>query len=242
MKREARQAADFYVRCENKKIMRKPSLGIIIFGIVFILCGFQCLRGVIAYFAYRATAPYIYKSLTVKSNEMEEFLKEKVKDNPIKVKKVQEKFELIKQDIKIYKEKYIETKMVPIPTLIFVVISLSASGIFLFTGVSIIQLRHSARKWISVSFLAGFIWVVLYFWNAGSTVSFIMRFADRFATIFAYLNEKTLSELPSISGFEKIMLSPLNKRIIFVFFAIYLAFMSITSIFFSRPKIKEQFK
>lgn len=152
------------------KDMKKPSKGIIIFGIIFVLCGLNCLKGLTVYFAYRTATPYIYKSITIRTAEMEEFLKEKIKENPEKKQKTTKNFKAIKQDIQKYKEKYINNKTVPLSIIAFLVISLISCGIFLFTGISVIQLRIGARQWISISFLAGLIWILSFLYASASTV------------------------------------------------------------------------
>jgi len=222
--------------------MRKPSVGIIIFGIVFVLCGLRCLSGAVAYFAYREITPYIYKALEAKSNELEKLLQEKESTQGAKVIQAQKQLQTIKQDIQRYRERYVKGKMAPWSTLIFVIISFVAAGIFCYTGIAIIQLRVFARKLISISFLAGLIWIIALFWSASASAAYITKFTERFVALFASLNNTTPALPLYDSSVKNILLSVFGKRIIFICAAIYLTFMAITSIFFSRPKIKEQFK
>jgi len=125
--------------------MRKPSVGIIIFGIVFVLCGLRCLSGAVAYFAYREITPYIYKALEAKSNELEKLLQEKESTQGAKVIQAQKQLQTIKQDIQRYRERYVKGKMAPWSTLIFVIISFVAAGIFCYTGIAITITRFCEK-------------------------------------------------------------------------------------------------
>lgn len=221
--------------------MKKLPIGIIIFGIIFVLLGLHSLRGVLAYFTYQAVAPHIYKSVMARVYETEKFIEKEKWVEPEKITQAHHNLSLIKNQIQRYNEKYVKGKAIPLHWIIFIIFSLFTAGVFLYTGVSIFQLKPSARNWISLSFLAGFIWSLLFFGCAAADVFFITNLSERFAYIIAQIKEASLPKPQSLSMFMNIMLSGLAQKIIIFGYLVYLALMSVTSIFFSRPKIKQLF-
>jgi hypothetical protein len=223
--------------------MKKPSIGLIIFGVIFILIGLSSLKGALTYFACKAVAPHIHNAVITKIIEAEDLIKTK-KDGGKNVQRPEAKTQLqqIKNEMKDYKEKYIKGNLIPVPMMIFAAVSLFTAAIFMYTGISILQLKPFTRKLISMSFLAGLVCSFAFLWGAGSSTYFITKFTDRFAEIFAMINGNIFPKRTGIMAVVNLMLSEPIQTIIVTFYIVYLAFMSITSIFFARPKIKELFK
>lgn len=223
--------------------MKKPSIGLIIFGIIFVLIGAQSLQGVFVYFAHKEMAALAYKAVTMKIIETEKLMeKQKNEIESTKLAEAQAELQQIRNEMAGYKEKYVKGGWVPLPMIIFIISTLFVAVIFAYTGISILQLKYFARNLISMSFLAGLIYSFMFIWSAGSGVFFITNLTDRFSALFAALNGAPLPKPGGISAVINIFTSAHIRRIFFVSYMIYIAFMSTTSIFFARPKIKELFK
>ncbi len=223
--------------------MKKLSIGVIILGVIFILMGLSSLKGALTYFACKAVAPHIHKSVITKIIEAEVLIeKTKGSGKNEKILRAKTQLQQIKNEMKNYKERYIKGNLIPFPMMIFVAASLFTAAIFMYTGISILQLKPFTRKLISMSFLAGLVCSFVFLWGAGSSVYFITNLTDRFAEIFAMINGNIHPKKEGISAVIRLFLSEPTSRIIVMFYTMYLAFMSITSIFFARPKIKELFK
>jgi cytochrome b subunit of formate dehydrogenase len=221
--------------------MKKLPIGIIIFGIIFILLGLSSLRGLITYFTYRSVAPYIHKAVMARVYETEKLIEKEKWAESEKIRQASQNLQEIKIQMQKYKDKYIKGKAIPLYWAIFIIFSLLTTGVFLCTGVSIFQLKSGVRNWISASFLAGFIWSLLCFGCAASDVFFITNLSDRFSSIIAQIKGHPLPAAQSFSIFRAIILFSPAKKIIIAGYAVYLTLMSATSIYFARPKVKELF-
>jgi len=223
--------------------MKKLSIGLIIFGIIFIFIGLHSFRGVVTYFACKAVAPQIHKTVMTKVLEIEALIKTKGNNNKdAKIVEAQTQLQQIKNEMAKYKEKYIKGNLIPAPMILFIISSIFTAVIFIYTGISILQLKPSTRKWISMSFLSGTLCSFIFLWSAGSTTYFITNLSDRFVEIFAMINGNIFPKRTGVMIVINLMLSEPIQATIVIFYTVYLAFISITSIFFARPKVKELFK
>lgn len=221
--------------------MKKPSVGIVIFGIIFVLVGLQFSKGLTTYSAYRGVAPYIYNAVMAKMQDAQELLKTE-NIEPAKVLAINSQIQVIKDQMEEYNQKYLERKAVPVLTLIYVVFSLLAFAVFVYTGISICRLQPFSRLWISISFLVGFIWVFLFFSSTMSALAFIDSFTERTVSVLAQIKGESLPAARSIFAVIDSLLDRVNRGVMMRTFFVYLIFMAITSIFFSKPKVKEQLK
>lgn len=221
--------------------MKKPSVGIVIFGILFVLIGLQLFKGLTTYSAYKRVAPYIYDAVMAKMQEAGALIKTE-NIEAVKAAQINSQITIVEDQMQEYREKYLEGKAVPALTLAFIVFSIVAAVMFVFTGISICRLRTFSRFWISMSFLTGFIWIFLFFASTMSALAFIDGFTRRSLAIIAQIKSEPLLAPRSIFAVIDNLLLRVNSGVIIRTFFAYLVFMSITSIFFSRPKVREQLK
>ncbi|MBD3245591.1 MAG: hypothetical protein GF333_01090 [Candidatus Omnitrophica bacterium] len=223
--------------------MKKPSAGVIIFGILFILFGLLCARGVLTYFAYRDVVPHMYRGMVTRTGELERLTDEKAAENPERAARARRELKDIRADIRRFHQRFIMRPGVPVSALLFIVCSALSAGVLVFTGYSLIRLRPDARKWIAFSFAAVFAWLVLLFVSAYLTTFPVSRLAARFHAFTKYLNGQSASLIPSGPGARGMwdFIPQIYLNIVYVSACIYLVALALTSIFFSREKIKTQF-
>lgn len=224
--------------------MKKPSIGVVIFGVIFILIGLKCLvNAPLMYFTYRSMAPVIYETVTAKISETENLMETKKTDTkPAILAKAQTELKSIKQQMHEYEINYVTHKVIPLHIVLVLFALLVSAGIFIYTGIAILQLKHYARKWITGSFLTGLLLSLFVLYGVGASVLFIATLTERFSSIIYQITGNSTFQGNRFSELTDLFLFSPGSKLIVTSLMIYLAFMAITSIFFARTKVKEQFK
>jgi hypothetical protein len=137
-----------------------------------------------------------------------------------------------------YKKEYIDGKKIPAPLAVCAALSQLTGVIFFYTGIAILRLRRNARRLISAGFLAGFLWYCTFLWSAFVSAAFPLHIAKRAGAILALTEGKTIATAYTTLDMASI---PAVKITIIAVLTGYLAFMAITSLFFSRKTIQKKF-
>jgi len=232
------------VEGEEEVMGKKRSVGITIAGFVFIMLGIGQFKFPLAFFmAYKQKNPptkMIYTAAIAGINETERLIKEKENDlGKDKIVLLQQELGLIKQEISNYKEKYLLKKVFPLPTRFLILFSFISAILYIYTGMLILKLKSSFNPYLFCSIIVGLFVILLLFWEMFYTVSFSIHLVDKLNMLLSKINQTAVPVIHSNLDIAKTMfLQPITA----VLAASQFLFISIIIYFFTRPKVKEQFK
>ena len=235
--------------------MKKEILiGTKIFGGIFILMAVCLINMPIGYLmAYlpgskHSAADIIYNGYVKRIQQIEDLKKEQ---NTILFQLGNEavfnkKFNELKQEAAVFKEKYIVQREVPLHTKIFVSMGFSTCLLYLIVGLGLLLHFLWARRLALWSILFSFLFYLAFLFDLFSVTDLSLMVNYKYSALDALLipsHQKLVdsyygSQFTSFDVFESIFLNP-------AYWLTYLPLFIYTVIlffYFTRPKVKEQFK
>lgn len=220
-----------------------PSIGIIIFGILFVLAGLHQLRsGVAVIMTKKVIAPIVYDAGIQRVNELENFIGQKTLGNEQDRKQsIYAGVNQIKSVLENYKAHYVDKKDFSWVTKIFLIACVLSAGLFLYSGIALLQLRTNASSCVAYSLAMGIIVSFIFLWDIFIDVAFVLRLSEEVSRIFSLAQGNTPPPASSNLELAQSILTPVAGMMLSFYFSCYALFTSLTALYFRRPKVKAQF-
>jgi hypothetical protein len=221
-----------------------PSIGVIIFGILFVGIGlYQLYSGFTVITAKKAIAPVVYNAGVQRVHDLEKFIDQRTQGYEQNKKQViYADVNQMKSALQNYRVHYVEKNDFSWATKIFMVVCLAAAGLSLYAGIALLKLRTHALLCVALSLAAGLVLSFVFLWDTFNDIAFILRLSEKIMTIFSHIQGSALPATMSNVALAKSVLTPLTSMTLSFFFSCYALFTSITALYLRRPKVKAQFE
>jgi hypothetical protein len=220
---------------------KKESLGVTLYGVLFILVGIYIINTPIGYlklyFPKNPMFELTYKAAEAKLGDLEE-AKTAIKDSA-KLAQFNKKANEFRNELLRYKYTHILYELIPLPALLIMFFGFTVGILYLVAGIAVLRLLRSASKLSLWSVTLGLIIFPLLLWDAYSMLISICNFTNRGIDLAKIINPD--EKISYVSGPLSMIFSSNQGPIFLITLGIYVAFMLSVIFFFSRPKIKQQF-
>jgi hypothetical protein len=223
---------------------KKRSIGVLLFGSFFIFLGIMQLKFPLTLFwlpnSDQVIGQYqeMYTTVMAATEKYDTYLTGKELNESEKT-VLQWENNALKQSLVQFKADHLDKRFFPFSAKVLILFSLISSLAYIYTGISMIKLNPSITRYLFFSVFSGLCVGIIFAWWVVDGTSFPMFVQDKVEIILAQIKHAPSPQPHSMLDIAKVMFM---RPFIALVAILQLIFIALIIFFFSRPKVKAQFK